>query len=46
MGNKLIKNADLRIDVSDYVFYCPGCKCHHGVWVKKEGYTGPTWDFN
>ena len=46
MGNKLIKNDDLRIGVSDYSFYCPGCKFHHGVWLEKEGYTGPTWTFN
>ena len=46
MKNKLIKNSDLRIGISDYSFYCQGCKCHHGVWIKKENYAGPVWDFN
>lgn len=31
----------------DYLFWCPGCKCGHGVWVTgKNGVTGATWAFN
>ena len=30
----------------DYLFFCPGCKCDHGVWINKSGYTGPTWNFD
>lgn len=31
-----------------YHFWCPGCKEHHGVWVKSNPnpVTGATWDFN
>lgn len=43
---KFIESADKRPGIPDFYFYCPGCKCDHGVWVKKEGYNGPVWSFN
>ena len=42
---KVIK-LDGGIGDPDLSFYCPGCKCNHGVWLKKEGYSGPSWSFN
>lgn len=27
-----------------YVFFCPGCKDHHQVWVGQPG--RPSWEFN
>jgi hypothetical protein len=38
------------IDISnafgpDYSFYCPGCKCDHGVWIIPRAGT-PCWEFN
>lgn len=31
----------------DYMFWCPGCKCGHAVWVTRaNGHTGATWGFN
>lgn len=29
----------------DYVFFCPGCRCSHGVWTTK-GLNGAIWGFN
>jgi hypothetical protein len=30
----------------DFIFFCPGCRCDHGIWVKKPDYFGPVWIFN
>lgn len=32
----------------DYVFFCPGCKYGHGVWIapNKNPLTGASWTFN
>jgi Family of unknown function (DUF6527) len=38
--------ADSRIGEPTHCFECPGCGCLHGVWVARQGYCGPTWDFN
>lgn len=28
-------------------FYCPGCKCHHGVWTEApNAHTGAKWKWN
>ena len=42
---KVIK-LDGGIGDPDLSFYCPGCKCNHGIWLKKDVYSGPTWSFN
>lgn len=36
----LYKSGDERM-----TFFCPGCKCGHGVWVTPNG-TRPCWTFN
>jgi hypothetical protein len=43
---KLQKIENSRIGEYDFMFDCPGCNYSHGIMVKKEGYSGPTWDFN
>jgi hypothetical protein len=31
----------------DYLFFCPGCQCAHGVWTtNRNTHTGATWSFN
>lgn len=31
----------------DFLFWCPGCECGHGVWTTHaNGHTGATWSFN
>lgn len=30
----------------DYIFWCPGCKCGHGVWVSEPNSGGHRWTFN
>ena len=31
---------------SDYIFYCNGCKCHHGVWTTNKNGNNAIWQFN
>jgi hypothetical protein len=34
-------------DSPDFLFFCPGCRCGHGVWITRpNGITGATWKFN
>lgn len=30
----------------DFIFFCPGCKCAHGVWTTKKNGVGAVWTFN
>ena len=30
----------------DFMFWCPACKCGHGVWVEGPCRTGAQWKFN
>jgi len=30
----------------DFVFFCPGCKCAHGVWTSRPNSNGAQWAFN
>lgn len=41
---KLLHHPSARPGEPDYSFFCPGCECDHGVWVKP--WHGPTWSFN
>lgn len=42
-----IKRGENNSDTPDYLFWCPGCKCGHGVWTSHpNGVTGATWTFN
>lgn len=31
---------------ADFLFWCPGCKCAHGVWTTKRNGVGAVWSFN
>lgn len=42
---KLITLEKLN-DEPDYMFYCPGCKCHHGVWTTISNGNKAIWSFN
>lgn len=30
----------------DFTFYCPGCKCDHGIWVRSKNGNSAIWSFN
>lgn len=30
----------------DFMFFCPGCKCGHGVWTTKKNTVNAVWTFN
>lgn len=30
----------------DFLFWCPGCQCCHGVWTTKPNYLGARWGFD
>lgn len=30
----------------DYLFFCEGCQCAHGVWTTRPNITGAQWKFN
>ena len=30
----------------DFIFFCPGCKCGHGVWTTKKNGLNAVWSFN
>jgi hypothetical protein len=30
----------------DFVFWCPGCKCGHGIWTTKQNHQSALWTFN
>lgn len=33
-------------DGPDYMFFCPGCNSHQGVWTSKPNRNGAIWSFN
>jgi hypothetical protein len=35
-----------RTGMPDFVFWCPGCHCGHGVWTSKPNHLGAQWIFN
>lgn len=42
-----VKRSKEDSDAPDFMFWCPGCKCGHGVWTTRpNGVTGATWTFN
>ena len=43
---KINKIHNAKRGEPDFTFYCPGCKCDHGIWIPYEGCTHATWDFN
>jgi hypothetical protein len=30
----------------DFMFWCPGCQCAHGIWTKKRNTLNAVWSFN
>jgi len=30
----------------DFMFWCPGCQCGHGVWTKQRNGQGAVWSFD
>lgn len=30
----------------DFMFWCPGCKCGHGIWTTKRNSMSAVWTFN
>lgn len=34
------------VDSADFMFWCPGCKCGHGVWTTHESKDHGRWVFN
>jgi hypothetical protein len=30
----------------DFIFFCPGCKCDHGVWTTQRNRLNAIWSFN
>jgi hypothetical protein len=43
---KLYKIMDWRPGLPDVYFYCPGCKCDHGVWTQLTEKNKSVWGFN
>jgi hypothetical protein len=43
---KLYKIQDWEPGLADVYFYCPGCKCDHGVWIQKTEKNNSVWLFN
>lgn len=35
-----------RQNMPDVIFFCPGCKCEHGVWTSKPASNGARWNWN
>lgn len=44
MGLKLLPTIDTM--GPDYMFWCPGCKCYHGVWTTTRNDNHAIWGFN
>lgn len=32
--------------MADYIFFCPGCECLHGVWTTNRNGNNAMWEFN
>jgi hypothetical protein len=44
MGKLL--QPELKPGSPDYLFFCPGCKCAHGVWTTERNGNHALWGFN
>jgi Family of unknown function (DUF6527) len=31
---------------ADFIFWCPGCRCGHGIWTTQRNSWGGHWQFN
>lgn len=43
---KLYTISNYQAGLADLYFYCPGCKCDHGVWTIDTGLGHALWWFN
>lgn len=42
-----IKNERVQASgAADFLFWCPGCECCHGIWTTQRNGMGATWSFN
>ena len=42
-----IEKSDPRMEAHcDFLFWCPVCKCGHGIWTKQRNGMGAVWSFN
>lgn len=39
------KVKEIDNEKGTYLFYCPGCECHHAYYTVKDG-DKPVWSFN
>lgn len=46
MGAKVYKLFNTKKELQGYSFFCPGCKCHHVFYTKKQHDKAPVWTFN
>lgn len=48
MSDVLRKFAENPSDPTgpDFIFFCPGCRCGHAVWVNRKASNGAIWTFN
>lgn len=44
--SKLRKTQDWKPGMPDYTFYCPGCKCDHGIWTTQTEFNNPVWNIS
>lgn len=44
--NKILREVEYSEAGCDFVFWCPGCQEHHGIWTKKRNHLGAVWSFN
>src|SRR3954469_14907107 len=43
---KILRKVEYSEAGCDYAFFCPGCKCGHGVWTTKRNSLNAIWTFN
>lgn len=47
VSKKILRPLAYHLGSPDYAFWCPGCKCAHGVWTKDHNpHTNAKWGFN
>lgn len=42
----ILRKVEYAEQGCDFMFWCPGCKCGHGVWTTKRNGVGAIWQFN
>lgn len=44
--HRVVADKDSKGNHPDFVFWCPGCVCGHGVWTTKRNGVSAVWSFN